>query len=231
MDSATLMQRQESLGLEIPENVIVVGCGGVGSWTAYFLALAGVPNIWLFDGDIISHHNLNRIPVSQEWVDQSKTMAIGNLIKQVRPDCMVYSMGRFTPEVVKNFFMAAPGGWVIATTDTLSSRRMVSEWAAKHGLEYIEASAEGEIGGATGMPAEWATPDEDRPGYASVPVWVGPCVSSALVAVTHVLHNTPMGDKTIRMGWKEGRFNVFDSEIEVVDEGNEETETAEGSHG
>ena len=35
-----VMQRQQALNLQLPNEVAVVGCGGVGSWTAYLLAMA-----------------------------------------------------------------------------------------------------------------------------------------------------------------------------------------------
>jgi hypothetical protein len=219
------LARQESLKLEIPKSVAVVGCGGVGSWTAYFLALAGVPELWLFDFDSVSDHNLNRIPLPMSAVDKPKSAALAELIHTVRPDCVVYAMGGFDKETVAAVNLDV--NWIIATTDTLHSRQMVKKWADKNGVKYIEAAAEGEQGSATGMPAEWATPEEDSPGYASVPCWVGPCVFSAGVAVAHVLHNREMCDRTIRLGWGEQKFEIFDSdEVERGFEAQQEKENA-----
>lgn len=226
---AGIMDRQETLKLKIPKAVAVVGCGGVGSWTAYFLALAGVPELWLFDMDTISDHNLNRIPLPMSSVGKKKTEAIAELIKTVRPDCVVLTMGWFTPELAKGCQLDGAIEWIVATTDTLASRQLVHSWADKYSINYIEAAAEGEFGSCTGEPAEWATPQEALPGYQSVPVWVGPCVFSAGIAVAHIIHNTQIGDRAIRLGWQneedtndgdylEARFEMYDSAFQPEDE-------------
>ena len=208
--------RQEALGLQLPQAAAVVGCGGVGSWTAFFLAMAGVPELWLWDMDTISDHNLNRVPVPASAINQPKSEAVRDMIHIFRPDCKIISMGAFSPETADSLDLKDSIQWIVATTDTAASRRRTSQWAADNGVSYIEAAAEGEIGSATGEPAGWSTPDEVNPGYASVPVWVGSSVFSAAMAVAHIVHNTPMGDRTIRMGWSDGMLRIFDSGISLA---------------
>lgn len=212
--------RQAALGLTVPQSVAVVGCGGVGSWAAQFLAMAGVPEIWLFDGDTISSHNLNRLPVPPGAIDQSKSGAIADMIRGLRPDCRTLAMGNLIPEVAVMIEGLQEVEWVVCTTDTLASRRMIAVWARAINALYVEAAAEGEQGSATGAPAEWATEQEALPGYASVPVWVGPCVMAAAVAVAHVLHNQPMEDRAIRVGWnqEQGGMEWYDSQAEEIEE-------------
>lgn len=206
------MERQASLGLQLPKAVAVVGAGGVGSWTALFLAMAGVRELWLFDNDTVSDHNLNRLPLPLSAVGKPKTMAIAEQIRTLRPDCNVMTMGYFDEQTAQSLSLHETVQWIVATTDTLSSRRTARKWAAEHNVEYIEAAAEGEIGSATGEPAGWSTPEDEHPGYASVPVWISPCVTSAIAAVSHIVHNQPMGDRTVRMGWQQGQFHMYDSE-------------------
>lgn len=217
-----MMQRQQALNLQLPDEVAVVGCGGVGSWTAYLLAMAGVPKIWLFDSDLVSESNLNRIPVDASWIGKPKSKAVAALIQTVRPDCVTMPVGMFTKQLADKLSLAVT--WIVSTTDTLRSRQLVQEWASNNDASYIEAAAEGDFGSATGEPANWATADEVNPGYASVPVWCAPCVSAAVLAVSHIVHNQPMGDRTIRLGWgqtptaNEQEFQIFDSEVELVEE-------------
>jgi hypothetical protein len=221
----SLTERQEALNLTIPVSVMVVGCGGVGSWTAYFLALAGVKKIWLFDGDTISESNLNRIPVPRKEIGQHKAKAVERLIKSIRPDCEVLAAGNFSPEIAK--LLAGELGevaWVVATTDTHASRVMVKKWADKTNTCYIEAAAEGEFGTVTGSPADFATPEENQPGYASVPVWASPCVLSAIIAVNQVVHSSPIEDRTLRMGWGGNKFEIMDSAVYQPGRGNHSEE-------
>lgn len=212
MNEDVMFERQKELLPSLPKAVAVVGCGGVGSWVAYLLALAGVKEIWLFDHDTVSENNLNRLPVPPDCLGMLKSEAMKKTIEALRPNCSVLAMRGFSPELANQLEMHKYVKWVIATTDSLSSRRMVHQWKEtwKYFVNYIEAAAEGEFGSATGMPAEWSTPDEDNPGYASVPVWVGPCISAAMLAATHVLHGCKLGDNTIRLGYDAGprKFTV-----------------------
>jgi hypothetical protein len=206
-EAPDVFAREAALNLTRPKKAAVVGCGGVGSWVAYLLAMAGVEELWLFDMDTVSPHNRNRVPVMASHDGKLKTEAMRDMITMVRPDCRVYAMRGFTPEIVEqlagNMFSAGGLHWVIATTDTHASRQMVAKWASDYGVAYIEAAAEGEGGSITGQPAEWATPEEAQPGYASVPVWVGSSVAAALMACYYVLHNIHPADNSLRLEWQQ----------------------------
>jgi hypothetical protein len=197
------LERQATLGLTLPKAVAVIGCGGVGSWLSYFLALAGVPELWLFDHDTVSPTNLNRLPVPPSCVGQHKAEALTASILAMRPTCTITPMGAWTTAVADGIKLAEKVDWVAVTTDTHANRLAVHKWCADK-VRYVEASAEGEFGGATGAPAEWSTELERAPGYASVPVWVGPCVTSAWLACSHILHNKPPIGANYRLGWSEG---------------------------
>lgn len=199
-----IMARQASIDLTLPsKGVIVVGCGGVGSWTAYYLGLAGVSKLWLFDPDTLEIHNLNRIPLPAGAVGQRKSAAVADLIRGLRPDCTILPLMSFTPASATKLG-CADADWLVCTTDTLASRYLAYGWAMQNGVKYIEAAAEGDQGSVAGSPAEWATEAETQPGYASVPVWIGPSVAAAYLAVAHILHDTELGDRCIRMGFDSG---------------------------
>jgi hypothetical protein len=159
-EAPDVFAREAALNLTRPKKAAVVGCGGVGSWVAYLLAMAGVEELWLFDMDTVSPHNRNRVPVMASHDGKLKTEAMRDMITMVRPDCRVYAMRGFTPEI-------------------------------------------GEGGSITGQPAEWATPEEAQPGYASVPVWVGSSVAAALMACYYVLHNIHPADNSLRLEWQQ----------------------------
>ncbi len=207
--------RQTSLSLQIPKQVIVVGCGGVGSWCAKFLSLAGVETLWLFDPDTVSDHNLNRLPLTPDSVGKYKSEALAEELQRFRPHGKFIPLRTFSPQTAE-LVGCKEASWLVCSTDTHASRLMAFEWTTEQGISYIEAAAEGDMGSATGIPAEWATAEETAPGYQSVPVWVGPSVSSAYLAVSHILHDIPMGDRAIRMGVEKPglvrRFTIFDSE-------------------
>lgn len=206
------LARQESLQLLLPTSVAIIGCGGVGSWLAYMLALAGTPQLYLFDHDIVSESNLNRLPVSRDWLDKPKAEALKATILAMRPTCDIYALDAWTPEVATAMKLNTLVPWVACSTDSLASRQAAYKWSKSYHLYYIEAAAEGEFGSATGAPAEWASDLETQPGYASVPVWIGPCVTAAYLAATHILHSHPMKDEQHRLGFETKRgvkFNTY----------------------
>lgn len=192
--------RQRALKLTIPRSVWVIGSGGVGYWTGFTLALSGVRELVLFDHDTVSDSNRNRIPYSQSDIDQTalKSEVLAEHILHIRPDSVVVAIGRWSKELADQ--LERPE-WIIATTDTHASRLACSEWAKANGVNYLEAAAEGEFGSVTGSPADFATPEENHPGYASVPVWAGPCLAAAYLAASYVLHGRNPDSASVRLGF------------------------------
>ena len=207
-----VLERQQPLKLSLPRGVAIIGCGGVGSWIAYFLALAGVDNLWLFDPDTVSTHNLNRLPLPPSAVGKSKSEALATTILMHRPDSDAIALAAFSPTTADALKLADEITWLVCATDTWSSRKAAYEWSTNHNIFYIEAAAEGEIGSIADAPATFAAPEEAQPGYASVPVWVGPCTMAASLACAHILHNTmPSVDQSIRLGWEDSTMTYYDS--------------------
>lgn len=190
------LTRQSSLNLTIPQSVAIIGCGGVGSWVAMFLALAGVPQLYLWDGDEVSETNLNRLPLGPTYLNQNKALSLRHMLNELVPRCDIIPMAQNWDSESQSHFPSPT--WIVAGTDSHRSRRAVYEWSQHlpderfpevHRCKYIECSAEGEWGGITDSPAMFTTELEDHPGYASVPVHVGPCVAAASMIAYAILHN------------------------------------------
>lgn len=81
-----LYTRQQELNLNPPHTVTVIGVGGVGSWVALDLALAGVQKLYLVDPDEIERHNLNRTPFKESQIEMDKPSAVTELISERRMD-------------------------------------------------------------------------------------------------------------------------------------------------
>lgn len=199
----SLYDRQESLSIIQDQTVLVVGCGGVGAWCGYFLGLAGVKRLHLFDSDTISEHNLNRLPFTPADIGTGKSVALAGLIREARPDIeVVRAYGNFDPE--RHGELAYSADAVVTSTDSLKSRRMVYD-AVKGRREsrfmrYYELGADGHGASISGAPAEWSNSLEEEAGYQSVPVFVGPCTLAASIASYYVLLGQPIED-TFRADW------------------------------
>ena len=202
MDNA--FTRQETLGIKIDQCIGVVGCGGVGSWVALELALAGVRELHLFDSDVVSTTNLNRIAAPQHMIGINKAVACLAAINELRSidytqqSIYIHTNLSTIPVIAKSY---PKFDWLIVATDTGKSRDEVSTYARKNKIAYLELAAEGHMASLSGSPGDWETAHEADPGYASVPVWVGPAVLAATMACYHVLFSgaaTPV--LTIRQG-------------------------------
>lgn len=98
-----LYDRQHDLDLQIPNSVTIIGAGGVGSWTALNMALAGVQNLYIVDFDSIERHNLNRTPFKEEHIGMMKTTALVDLITERRIDAEVNPINQRIEEITDAF--------------------------------------------------------------------------------------------------------------------------------
>lgn len=199
------LERQETLGINTNQSVAIIGVGGIGSWVALELGLAGVREIHLFDDDTVDTSNLNRLPVLGTMVNLPKTHAVKEMLHLLRgagteglwASQNIYLHPNFHPLLKYPAF-----DWLVVSTDTGKSRDEAFAYAKKHKIKYIEMGAEGHGCTITGSPGDWESSHEADPGYAHVPVWVGPCVLAATVAAYYIL----LGDSpktTLRLDWGE----------------------------
>lgn len=64
------------------KKAVIAGAGATGSFFAFFLARAGVPNISIIDFDTFEPHNLGSQMISYDAVGQNKAEAVANMLGQ-----------------------------------------------------------------------------------------------------------------------------------------------------
>jgi hypothetical protein len=73
---------------------------------------------------------------------------------------------------------------------------MAYKWAKDMSAKYVEIGADGERWTLGNSPPEFTTELEEQPGYASVPIHIGPCMMAGAAAAYYVLHNQePVNDQ------------------------------------
>jgi molybdopterin/thiamine biosynthesis adenylyltransferase len=176
--------RQESLHIVQQQTVAIIGAGGIGSWLALYLGMAGINCLHLYDPDNVEEHNLNRLPVPPEAVGQNKAQAVRTEVLRLNPEitCYAHPIEWSEPSADR-----AEPDYLVCCTDNLKSRKAVHAYAQKEGLHYLELGADGNHATLTGTPPDWSTPEEQNPGYRSVPVFVGPCAAIAALATYYIL--------------------------------------------
>jgi len=132
-------------------HVVVVGIGGVGSWSVEALARCGVGRLTLIDLDHIAESNINRqIHALASTIGQSKVEAMSNRISGINPDCSVLAIDDFVdPDnwlaLVRRAEEAqGPIDAVIDACDQLKAKLAMSEWARRlRSMTYITVGAAG----------------------------------------------------------------------------------------
>ncbi|NRT17016.1 tRNA A37 threonylcarbamoyladenosine dehydratase [Flavobacterium sp. 28A] len=81
-------------------NILVVGLGGVGSFSAEFLARAGVGKMTIVDGDVVDITNINRqLPALHSTVGQPKITIVGDRLMDINPELQLTRVEEFlSPE-------------------------------------------------------------------------------------------------------------------------------------
>lgn len=132
-------------------HAVVVGIGGVGSWSVEALARSGVRRLTLIDLDHVSESNINRqIHALEPTLGQSKAEAMRERIALFHPTCRVDVIDDFvTPDNWPALLHAALGPGVpmpcalIDACDQVRAKTMLADWAASNGVHFVTVGAAG----------------------------------------------------------------------------------------
>jgi tRNA A37 threonylcarbamoyladenosine dehydratase len=129
-------------------HVVVVGVGGVGSWTAEALARSGVGALTLIDFDNIAESNVNRqIHALTDTLGQAKVEALRERIAQINPECAVTCIEEFVD--AENWLRLMPqnADAVIDACDQIKAKALMAAWAREqagpHKALFITVGAAG----------------------------------------------------------------------------------------
>ena len=126
-------------------HVVVVGIGGVGSWTVEALARSGVGRLTLIDLDNIAESNINRqIHALDNTVGMAKVEAMRKRIGHINPACVVTCIEDFVePNNWPDLLNGMPVDAVIDVCDQIKAKTAMAAWALKHKLVFITVGAAG----------------------------------------------------------------------------------------
>ncbi len=129
-------------------HVVVVGLGGVGSWTAEALARSGVAQLTLVDLDHISESNINRqIHALTPTLGQAKVQAMRERIALIHPGCVVRCVEEFVdphnwPAIAWPEDSGQPRV-LIDACDQVQAKTAMAAWALQSGAHFITVGAAG----------------------------------------------------------------------------------------
>ena len=125
-------------------HIVVVGIGGVGSWSAEALARSGVGRLTLIDMDHIAPSNVNRqIHALTSTLGQAKIEAMRERIGQIHPACEVALVDDFvSPENWPQLLPDRPDA-VIDACDQLKAKQAMALWAMREKVPFVCVGAAG----------------------------------------------------------------------------------------
>jgi tRNA threonylcarbamoyladenosine dehydratase len=125
-------------------HVVVVGIGGVGSWTAEALARSGVARLTLIDMDHIAESNVNRqIHALTSTLGRAKALAMQERIAEIHPGCLVDVVDDFVgPDNWPALLPAVPDA-VIDACDDVKAKLALAVWARQTRTPLVCVGAAG----------------------------------------------------------------------------------------
>lgn len=125
-------------------HVVVVGIGGVGSWSVEALARSGVGRLTLIDMDHIAESNVNRqIHALSRTLGQAKIEAMRDRIAQIHPACQVDLVDDFvSAENWPGLLLQQPDA-VIDACDQVKAKLAMAVWAMREKIPFITVGAAG----------------------------------------------------------------------------------------
>jgi molybdopterin/thiamine biosynthesis adenylyltransferase len=124
-------------------SVLVVGCGGLGSMVALFLAGAGVGNLTLVDADRVELSNLHRqLAFRESDLNQPKAQALKNQLLALNSEITVTSASqRFGDNAESDAELLREVDIVIDATDNLASRHAIERLTRDSQKPWIMGAA------------------------------------------------------------------------------------------
>ena len=121
-------------------NVLVIGCGGLGSPALTYLAAAGIGHITIVDHDVVNLNNLHRQTLyATADVGKKKVLLAADRLRNNNPNVQITSVEtRFTDENAGDLLKGKTA--VLDCTDNYSTRRLIGEQTARHKIPLVFAS-------------------------------------------------------------------------------------------
>jgi molybdopterin/thiamine biosynthesis adenylyltransferase/rhodanese-related sulfurtransferase len=120
--------------------VLVVGCGGLGSPAALYLAAAGIGHLGLVDGDRVELSNLQRqIAHSEARVGQPKVASAAVAVRAIDASVQL-ELWQCDLDAVLADELVPRWDIILDCTDRLATRQQLSAACARHGKPYVYAA-------------------------------------------------------------------------------------------
>lgn len=124
--------------------VLVVGVGGVGSWTAEALARTGIGYLALMDLDEVCINNVNRqLPALNGTIGKPKVDVLADRARRINPSCQVVADQRFFTERSADSVFSQRFDVVVDAIDTHRHKVLLIAECKRRGVGLVVAGGAG----------------------------------------------------------------------------------------
>lgn len=139
---------QQALARLRQTHVMVVGVGGVGSWTVEALARTGIGALTLVDLDEVCFSNVNRqLPALDGTIGLPKVEVLRERVSRIHPECRVTAIQEFFTEAsagrLLDAFQGAGGNYVVDAIDSSANKCQLILGCGQRGLPLALSGAAG----------------------------------------------------------------------------------------
>ena len=125
------------------KHLTIVGCGGVGGYTAVMLARAGIENMTIIDFDEVSSSNVNRqIVAYEDTVGMKKVDVLSQMMQKINKNIKINVIyDKLTPENVN--LLIKETDLVVDAIDSISDKLALIVFCKSHNINIISAMGAG----------------------------------------------------------------------------------------
>jgi tRNA A37 threonylcarbamoyladenosine dehydratase len=125
-------------------HVLVVGVGGVGSWTAEALARTGVGRITLLDGDEICVTNVSRqVHALDGVIGRPKVEVLAERLRAIHPAGLVHAVAEFFRIASAERHLAGPFDFVVDAIDGVTPKAALIAGCRERGWPVVTCGGAG----------------------------------------------------------------------------------------
>lgn len=120
--------------------VIVLGIGGVGSWTAEALVRSGIGHVTIADADVVAESNINRqLMATTLTVGEPKVDVLRSRLLEINPEAEVEAVcGRFCAETADSFRLDTYD-YIVDAIDSLSDKALLINMATRMKVRLVSS--------------------------------------------------------------------------------------------
>ncbi len=140
LERSALLYGQEALRALNNACVLVVGCGGVGSFAIEALARSGVGKLILIDKDTIEPSNRNRqLCALVSTIGQAKTSVLKKRIADINPQAEVITYEGFYDAALNDWIEAQKPDYILDCIDSIGSKKDLIVFALEHNIPILSS--------------------------------------------------------------------------------------------